>query len=504
MITAENLVAGQLLSQVLQGIMAVPRANNVRISGVTADSRTVNPGDLFLACRQALSYVQPAIAKGAHAVIIECEQVPDIPAYDIPIIPLPQLRRQAGLIAAQFYGRPSRSLNVIGITGTNGKTTVSYLINQALSEAFCDGKKIKSGLIGSLGYGAFGKLTKSPNTTPEPVTLQSILAEMLRGGVDTVVLEVSSHGLKKYRTAGVEFDLAVFTNFSRDHLDYHQTMARYAAAKRRLFSDYGVAQAVINIDDDLGKNLCREFNDKIAITAYTLKSERSCDFSVNFPVAAAKLLPAPHLIMEVKTPWGEGLLESNLVGQFNAANLLAALASLCVSGMPFVEALARLKTCAGAPGRMECFGGGEKPLVVVDYAHSPEALRQVLIALINQKPARLFCVFGCGGERDRGKRPEMGNIAEQYATQLVLTNDNPRSEAPEQIIENILAGVKNQSKVTVELDRTAAITNTIAKAIKEDIVLVAGKGHEDYQEIAGVRHGFNDRQIIIEALSRVE
>jgi len=497
MMSVENLTYVQTLGQLLQGFADVASQDDVKVTGMTADSRMVNTGDLFIAYKNPdiMAYVKSAIDAGASAVVIESEQLPDIPKQSVPVIVLPQLCAQAGLIAARFFGHPSHDMQVIGITGTNGKTTVSYLITQALDIK----NPGKSGLLGTLGYGPFNDICKGPNTTPEAVMLQNTFANLQQDKIDAVAMEVSSHGLDEYRITGVEFDIAVFTNLSRDHLDYHQTMENYAESKRRLFRDYSIKKAVINLDDDFGRKLIAEFQNKIELVGYTLKTVSQNQL----PVVSANIVSsnASGMTLEVISPWGEGTLTSGLIGQFNASNLLASLSALCLSGIPFAEALSTLSKCSSVPGRMESFRQEGKPVVIVDYAHSPDALQQVLMDLKSQSSGKLVCVFGCGGDRDQGKRAEMGGIAEALADHIFLTNDNPRHESAEAIIEDIISGIKNHSCFTKELDRRDAIITAIESASSSDVVLIAGKGHEDYQEIAGVRHPFSDRSIVQEILN---
>ncbi len=498
MMSVEDLTYSQTLGQLLQGLVDVASQDDVEVTGITSDSRMVNTGDLFVAYENSnvMAYMKSAINSGAYATVIESEKLPDIPKYSIPVIALSQLRAQAGLIAARFFRHPTHDMNVIGVTGTNGKTTVSYLIAQA-SDIINPGK---SGLIGTLGCGSFNNISKGPNTTPEPVVLQNTFATLDQNGIDLVAMEVSSHGLEQYRITGVEFDIAVFTNLSRDHLDFHQTMENYAASKRRLFSDYLIRKAVINLDDAFGRELIEEFQNKLELVGYTLKP----DSQNKLPVVSANIISnnASGMTLEVNSPWGEGTLVSGLIGEFNASNLLASLSALCLSGIPFEEALSALSKCSNIPGRMESFRQEGKPAVIVDYAHTPDALQQALTVLQPQSSGKLICVFGCGGDRDQGKRAEMGGIAEAVADHIFLTNDNPRYESAEVIIEDIISGIKDHSHFTKELDRRNAIMMAIESASSNDVVLIAGKGDEDYQEIAGVRLPFSDRLIVEEILDQ--
>ena len=512
MMSVDKITTSQTLSQLLQGIANILSQHDVEVTGISSDSRIVKPGDLFIAYNDPgfMNNVKSAIEAGASAVVIELEKTPDIPKYTVPVIALPQLRAQAGLIAARFFGNPSHDMNVIGVTGTNGKTTVSYLIAQAFDHE----RQGKSGLIGTLGYGPFDRLFKGPNTTPEPVALQSTLVDMREEGIDVVSMEVSSHGLDQYRVTGVEFDIAVFTNLSRDHLDYHHTMENYSQSKRRLFSDYLIKKAVINIDDAFGRELIEEFQHKIGLVGYTLNAGDDYDF----PVVVGKVISnnaagnSPRnvpgnvigMMLEINSPFGNGTLASPLIGEFNASNLLASLATLCLSGIAFQDAVSILSICTSAPGRMESFRREGKPLVIVDFAHTPDALEQALHVLKSQSSGKLLCVFGCGGQRDQGKRAEMGRVAEALADHIFLTNDNPRYEAAETIIKDIVSGIKDHARLTQEPDRRTAITLAIHSASSNDIVLIAGKGHEDYQEIAGVRTLLSDRSIVEDVLDELE
>jgi UDP-N-acetylmuramoyl-L-alanyl-D-glutamate--2,6-diaminopimelate ligase len=298
MMSVKNLTYSQTLSQLLQGLVDVASKDDVKVTGMASDSRNVKTGDLFIAYKNPdiMAYVKSAIDAGASAVVIESEQLPDIPKYPVPVIALPQLCAQAGLIAAKYFGHPSHDMNVIGITGTNGKTTVSYLIAQALDIK----NQGKSGLLGTLGYGPFNDISQGPNTTPEAVTLQNTFANLQRNKIDAVAMEISSHGLEEHRVAGVEFDIAVFTNLSRDHLDYHQTMENYAATKRRLFSDYSIRKAVINLDDDFGRELIEEFQNKLELVGYTLKPVSQN----HLPVVSANIISsdASGMTLEVNSP----------------------------------------------------------------------------------------------------------------------------------------------------------------------------------------------------------
>ncbi|MBI3343462.1 MAG: UDP-N-acetylmuramoyl-L-alanyl-D-glutamate--2,6-diaminopimelate ligase [Gammaproteobacteria bacterium] len=345
-----------------------------------------------------------------------------------------------------------------------------------------------------MGSGLYGRLESGSHTTPDAVTLQALLAQLHERGAPNVVMEVSSHGLEQGRVNGVEFDIAVFTNLSRDHLDYHPDMTAYGAAKRRLFQMPGLRHAVINCDDDFGRELLSTLPKGVEPLAFGLSAY---DVAGIAQVRGLNLrLHSQGLSLDVESPWGAGRLESALRGRFNASNLLAALSVLLTMGVPLADALQRLSRVSPVPGRMELIAGRPgQPTVIVDYAHSPDALQQALAAVREHSTGRrVWCVFGCGGGRDRGKRPLMGAIAERYADFVVVTDDNPRHEDPVGIVAEILAGMVNPYAVYVRRDRAEALAFAIRHAGPADIILVAGKGHEDYQLIGAEKIPFSDRE----------
>ncbi|TAJ92461.1 MAG: UDP-N-acetylmuramoyl-L-alanyl-D-glutamate--2,6-diaminopimelate ligase [Gammaproteobacteria bacterium] len=500
---AQKHKSGVTLSALLEGLCAINPSADRLITGVCMDSRTVKPGDLFIACRggnvDGSVYIPEAIDKGAIAVLLEKDL--SYPGNaKTPVIPIAGLRQEAGRIVARFMGDPSSAdLRVIGVTGTNGKSSVAWILAHLLARI--DG--FPTGLVGTLGYGYPNRLRAGAHTTPDPVVLQGLLAGFRDDGAKAVVMEVSSQGLHQGRVSGVSFDTAIFTNLSQDHLDYHGDMTAYAEAKKQLFLMPGLRHAAINLDDAFGVALA----DEMKTHALDLAGYRLVDDWRNpagaIPQMQARILEATleSQRLEIRGPWGEGDVRVTLPGRYNAYNLLACLTAMCLQGAPFAEALRGLADAPQVPGRLERFGGGDQPAVIVDYAHTPDALAKVLAVLREGCNGRLICVFGCGGNRDAGKRALMGGIAEAYADRIVVTNDNPRQEDPDKIVADILGGINDRQKVAVEKDRRLAIIAAIESAAAGDIVLVAGKGHESTQDIAGTQFPFSDRQVVIAALA---
>lgn len=501
------------------------------IVDLTADSRLVKAGSLFLAYPGAQSdgrdYIPKAIASGAVAVLWESESLTEATsftwqaAWQLPNKPISNLKQHAGEIAAAFYGNPSAHMQVVGVTGTNGKTSVSQWIAQCLATLNSATDK-KVAVLGTIGNGivftennakksAYEKPLSQPatlaatnNTTPDAIVLQRLLADYLAQGVSAVAMEVSSHGLDQHRVNGMKFDVAVFTNLTRDHLDYHGDMASYGKAKQALFDWPSLKIAVVNTDDAFGRSLAAHLTaqDKPCMTygfdeINTAKSLR---------IQASDLrMSASGMQMQVATPQGNATLQANVIGRFNADNLLAVLGSLLALNVPLKDAVAAIATIQPVAGRMQQLGGGDLPLVVVDYAHTPDALEKALTTLkaTLTNDAKLICVFGCGGNRDAGKRPLMGNIAATHADFVVLTNDNPRFENAADILSAIQSGMQtlNMTQYCIEENRDLAIALAISKAKTGDIVLIAGKGHEDYQEVTGVKTPFSDMAVAREKLN---
>jgi UDP-N-acetylmuramoyl-L-alanyl-D-glutamate--2,6-diaminopimelate ligase len=464
------------------------------IKRVESDSRRVAPGDVFLACRgeysDGRSYISNALEHGAAAVLWDpADDFVWNPAWTVPNLAVPQLSLRAGIIASHVDQHPSQAMRVVGITGTNGKTSISHWLAQAFSLL---GQK--TALIGTVGNGFYGELTETAHTTPDPVTVQHKLAEYRRQGAQIVSMEVSSHGLDQARVNGVSFHTALFTNLTRDHLDYHLTMEAYGAAKEKLFHWQDLKNAVVNVDDAFGRELFGRLDrSQLQVISYGLLQGDVRPLSLQASLDG--------LLLRVTTPWGEADIRSGLLGRFNAANLLACLATLCVNGVALEQAALVLGKIQPARGRMQRIGGAHEPLLVVDYSHTPDSLEKALSTLAEIRPqgSRLFCVFGCGGDRDHGKRPMMGAIAQRIADVSVVTSDNPRSEDPQEIISQIVAGMPQAEKI--EVDRERAIHWAVEQARAGDIVLIAGKGHEEYQDIGGVKRPFSDFRVAEDALT---
>lgn len=477
-----------------------PAVRGLGMRKLTVDSRMVRAGDTFVAypgeSRDGRDYIAQAIANGASSVLWDADGFSWNPRWRVPNAGVKHLRRNAGVIAGEVYGRPSAQLWTVGVTGTNGKTSCSQWIAQSLTRA-----KRKCAVIGTLGSGFPGRLDLQVNTTPDAVTLQSRMRGFVRAGAQAVCMEVSSHGLAQDRLAGIEFDVALLTNLTRDHLDYHGTMRRYQAAKSKLFRWPGLRHAVLNLDDAFGLELARrrKFGRTEAL-GYGFVPHKLRG-GVPFIEGRNLHLDLNGMSFDVVSPWGKATLRSPMVGGFNAANLLGVLATLLVSNVDLKQSVALLEKVAPVPGRTERYGGGHAPLVIVDYAHTPDALEKVLHGLraAAGRQSRIFCVFGCAGNRDRGKRPLMGVIASRNADHVIVTSDNPRDEDPAAIIAEVAEGVRSAHRKII--DRREAIRTALAEARRGDIVLVAGKGHENYQEIRGVRRRFSDAAVVRSALA---
>lgn len=493
--TAEKLNYSKSLAELLHELTDVDVL--IDVTGVAIDSREVKSGDLFMAYRgtqvNGVDYINDAIQAGAVAIAIDEDE--EVNLQSISVIKVPGLREQAGIIISRFYDEPSKQMQVIGVTGTNGKTTVSYMIAQVL---FILGKQ--SAVIGTIGNGRLGKIESANTTTPDPVKLHTLFSSW-KNNVDSVVMEVSSHALDQGRVAGTEFNTVIFTNLSRDHLDYHGTLEEYANAKFQLFQSSGLQHAVINVDDDYGIQLIDLLPTGLNIIAYSAEKNKFETRRKDVSFVFCESIEIDHLKtkLTIERPWGQVTIKTALLGKFNIENILAAFSTLCVSGFSAEKVAAALSLFTGVPGRMECFffrlNSSAKPLLIVDYAHTPDALDKALTALRPYCKGKLFCIFGCGGDRDIGKRSQMGTIAESLADQVVITNDNPRTESEEKIVEDILVGIKDKSKVTIKYDRSDAIINTFLNANEDDVILIAGKGHETTQQIGSTLLPFSDREL---------
>jgi UDP-N-acetylmuramoyl-L-alanyl-D-glutamate--2,6-diaminopimelate ligase len=478
-------------------------AQGVEMKRLTADSRSVGWGDTFLAYPGAKAdgrrFIPQAIVAGAGAVLWERDEAFEWDDdWRVPNLGVARLRDVAGPLAAEVYGNPSHQLAAIGVTGTNGKTSCSQWIAQAFNAA---GRKCA--VVGTLGMGFPDALAPNPNTTPDAIVLQKGLRRFVDAGAQAVAMEVSSIGLDQGRVNGTRFSVALFTNLSRDHLDYHRDMEAYGEAKAKLFRMPGLAHAVLNLDDAFGVRLAQSLTGTtVARVGYSLANGAAQRGGVERWLEARELATGGHgMTFRLASSWGEATVASPLVGRFNASNLLGVLGTLLVSGFALDDAVARVQALAPVPGRMQRLGGGTQPLVLVDYAHTPDALEKVGVAardLARSQRGRLVVVFGCGGERDRGKRPLMAEAVSRVADSAIVTSDNPRGEDPQAIIADIVPGLRVAHEVVI--DRREALRRAIAACGPHDVVLVAGKGHEPYQEIAGVRHPYSDLDVAQAAL----
>ncbi|MDD5319281.1 MAG: UDP-N-acetylmuramoyl-L-alanyl-D-glutamate--2,6-diaminopimelate ligase [Methylococcales bacterium] len=477
-------------------------AADMLITGLALDSREVIEGNVFIALAGArqhgLTHVEQAVNRGACAVVFEpsgegtrlAKQI-----ANVPMLAVDGLGFKLGEIAARFYGAPSAFIDVIGITGTNGKTSCSQFLSQLL-----DG----CGIIGTLGWGEWGTLRKTRNTTPDALETQRILAELIKDGKKAVAIEVSSHGLEQGRVNGVNFKGAVFTNISRDHLDYHGTMDAYLQAKLALLNKPGLTFVVVNLDDTYSDRIIAAVPETAVVWGISVQGKTLVSGEC---VSADNVL---HKVdgIEFDVRWRDDSqrVKAPLYGDFNTENILTVLAVMLAMGVPMAKAAQKLAYIKPVIGRMERFGGGAQPLIFVDYAHTPDALDKVLSSTRKHCQQALWVVFGCGGNRDKGKRPQMGRIAEQRADYVIITDDNPRFENGQAIVNDILAGCssvgRNSEKVAVIQDREQAIQSVIARAAANDCIVIAGKGHEDYQESNGERQSFSDSRVVLEALKK--
>ena len=480
------------LSELLDGHAQVTR--DVDVAGMTLDSREVTPGDVFVALQggrdHGLAYLDQAVTRGCAAVLWEpapgyspqtLERYPQLPGIEVP-----GLAHRLGNIASRYYGHPSRQMTVVGVTGTNGKSSFVQLLSRALD------RRQRAGTLGTLGVGAVGLEAPLRHTTPDAIAVHRHLAAMADAGVTAVAMEVSSHALDQSRVVGVAFDGAVFTNLTRDHLDYHRDMDDYAAAKARLFGWDSLEFVVLNADDDWVGRFRHAARADVLQLEYGL-----ADAAVT---ARALSFEPDGITFELTVPDGSASVRAGLLGRFNIYNLLAVAATLHALGWACAEIAEALAASEPVSGRMNVISLPGRPRVVIDYAHTPDALGQCLSAVEAHGFRHVICVFGCGGDRDRGKRPLMAQAAEGGADRVVVTDDNPRTEDGDRIVADIMAGFDQPERVTVIRDRSRAIRSAIDSAGADDLVVIAGKGHETYQEIGDQRHPFNDRDVAQRAL----
>ena len=466
---------------------------DVMISGMQLDSRAVKPGDAFLAMpgevHDGRQFIEQAVANGASAVLAEPPVAGFVDALHVPLVEIPELRFEAGMLAARFYRNPSRDMHIVGITGTNGKTTTSRLVAQ-----LARGLGRPCGVIGTLGASLDDSVTDAANTTPDPVALQRQLADWRGRDVFAVSMEVSSHALVQGRVAGVEFETAVFTNLSHDHLDYHGDMASYGRAKLRLFATEGLRHALVNVDDPFAPLVAAACSGDVDVLTYSASGA-----AADVRVEAAEFGPE-GVAARLHSPWGETEFVSPLPGRFNLANLAAAVASLVLAGEDLAAVINGVAALRPVPGRMQTIANDAGVQVVVDYAHTPDALEQVLAALRPHVSGALVTVFGCGGDRDREKRQVMGRVACLHSDRVIVTSDNPRNEEPEAILRDIETGCSGDYSLVA--DRAEAIAAAVSGAGAGDCVLIAGKGHENYQLVNGERLAFSDEEEARDALAR--
>jgi len=473
-----------------------------RVTGtLRTDSRLVQAGDGFIAwpgaATDARQHVASALAKGATACLVELAGVDSYEFNSESIAAYPQLKAASGPIASTYFEQPSEHLTVLAVTGTNGKTSTAWWLAQALSNLKLV-TPIPCGLVGTLGVGMLPDVVPTGLTTPDPVLLQQTLRRFVQDSVQACAMEASSIGIEEHRLDGTRIRTALFTNFTQDHLDYHDTMEAYWKVKAQLFQWSGLQSAVINMDDVQGAVLAAELQGQVSDiwTVSCVQPARLRAQEISYDTQGLRFTVAEGQERHV--------LQTQLIGSYNVSNLLGVIAAMRTIGVPLSAAVEACVSLTPVPGRMECLGGAGQPLVAVDYAHTPDALGKALVALrslADQRGGQLWCVFGCGGDRDAVKRPLMGAMAARYADQVVVTSDNPRSEKPDTIICQILLGLTGDTALTVQPDRALAIADALSQAAVNDVLLIAGKGHENYQEVAGQRRTFSDQEHVRRALA---
>lgn len=494
----QNNKVGALLSPWVAALPA--ELADIELTGMTLDSRQVRAGEMFVAVNghavDGRRFIPAAIEAGASLILAEADEITDngtvASQNGVAIVYLYQLGQQLSAIARRFFGQPDEQLKLVAVTGTNGKTTISQLLAQWAEQlGYC------AGVMGTTGNGLLQQLKPAVNTTGSAIEIQQVLAELVEDGASFAAMEVSSHGLVQGRVKALDFAASIFTNLSRDHLDYHGDMASYAAAKKMLFTNHSSGVAVINADDEVGREWLLTLPEAVAVV-----SDKS-----RLSGHAGRALWLEQVEYSTRgvtvcfdSSWGGGQFTAPLVGSFNVMNLMLALATLLATGHALPRLIETAPKLQAVIGRMEVFQKPDKPMMVVDYAHTPDALEKALQALRVHCREKLWCIFGCGGDRDNGKRPMMAEIAERLADHIILTDDNPRSEDPTVIMEDMQAGLKQPDSAAVIHDRHAACKWALTHAGADDIVLVAGKGHEDYQILADRTIHYSDRETVEELL----
>ena len=501
----------QQFPQLLENIeiKSYSAGGSVTVEEVVLSSKNTDKGKVFLAMPGILSdgrnYIQDAVENGAVAIIAEANELSDsqklaLVNSNVAWVLIENISEKMAQIAEIFYGNITNNMQLVGITGTNGKTSICQMAAEIIKNIAG-----QCGQLGTLGNGLAGALNETINTTSDPLTIRKTLNEIAKANALHTIMEVSSHALEQNRVDKLKFKVAVFTNLSRDHLDYHKTMESYAAAKKKLFVDENVEFAVINADDKFGRDLLADKQIKAQKIAYSIDliNLENLDSSVlKLSITDVEFLQTFQRC-KISTPWGTATIDIPLIGEFNLSNTLAVVGLLGSLGFEWNKITAEIENLHPVPGRMEVFGGGQTAMIIVDYAHTPDALEKALIALREHCQKDLWCVFGCGGDRDMGKRPLMAAVAEKYSDKIIITDDNPRNENGNQIITGILSGLKHPSAALIMRDRVQAIESVMAMAKSGDTVLIAGKGHENYQYVGGCKLPHSDRTLVNSILQQV-
>ncbi len=501
MMAHQNLTVSMTLKQLLQGFVEPEYLSDLPIQGISSNSQMLQAGDVFVAQagikHHAIDFSADAVKQGAVAVLYDASDSYSKQRIDLlekqlstQWIPVVDLNRMTGKIASRFYADPARALKLIAVTGTDGKTSVTHLLVQALTRV---GKT--AGSIGTLGYGVANRLNMLGYTTPDAICIQALLAELLQQGCEYIVMEVSSHALQQYRVSGCEFDIALLTNLGSDHLDYHGTLEQYAAAKSQLFEYSSLTGRAFNVDDELGAKLFQQYNldTSLAVNAHTQMTEHN---SVSIKHSQ---MNEQGLEIVASTSLGDIRIQSALIGSFNVDNLLSCVAVLQLLGFDRQQIESAMEQLKPIPGRMEYYPAHNGyPAVVIDFAHTEQALEACLNAVKDSYQGALYCVFGCGGDRDQSKRPKMAAVAERLADHVILTDDNPRTESAQKIMNEIVVGLQHPELVRVIHDRAVAIKTAMTQANENDLLVIAGKGHEQFQIIGEQKIPFSDRDLVVE------